>query len=258
MNPFEIVERQTDKIQYAPIERVIEMIYRDYKFITDIKVSDVLEWVGALYGLLAVPGMFRQKVTGVDLITPNIIITQYRGQLPVDFIKVLKGGIRDYDSKAVYRESRGTFTASRNDLNTAPTNPTTDKVYKIRGGYIFIEDETATLEMCYQAFPVDERGYPLVPAEQKVLEYAKEYISEKIAFNLLAAKKIDSFIYDKIDTKRMWRAGGAHTALIRPDPDVMESWTWARLRLTSIIGHHESSYAYFGNTEDLNLGTNTD
>ena len=36
---------------------------------------------------------------------------------------------------------------------------------------------------------------------------------------------------------------------------MMESWTWARLRLTSIIGHHESSYAYFGNTEDLNLGT---
>jgi len=258
MNPFEIVERQTDKVQYAPIERVIEMIYRDYKFITDIKVSDVLEWVGALYGLLAVPGMFRQKVTGADLLTPNIIVTQYRGELPIDFVKALKGGIRDHDSKEVYRESRGTFTASRHDLNSAPQNPTTDKVYKIRGGYIFVEDESVTLEMCYQAFPVDERGYPLVPAEQKVLEYAKEYISEKIAFNLLAAKKIDSFIYDKIDTKRMWRAGGAHTALIRPDPDVMESWTWARLRLTSIIGHHDSSYAFFGNMEDLNLGTNTD
>jgi len=120
MNPFEIVERQTDKIEYAPIERVIEMIYRDYKFITDVKVSDVLEWIGALYGFLAVPGMFRQKVTGADLLTPNITITQYRGELPIDFIKVLKGGIRDYDTKEVYRESRGTFTASRNDLDSDP------------------------------------------------------------------------------------------------------------------------------------------
>ena len=256
MNPFEIVERQTDKIEYAPIERVIEMIYRDYKFITDIKVSDVLEWVGALYGLLSVPGMFRQKVTGADLITPNITITQYRGELPIDFIKVLKGGVRDYDSKEVYRESRATFTASRYDLDTEPENPTTAKVYKIRGGYIFIEDETATLEICYNAFPIDERGYPLVPAEQKMLEYAEYFIAEKIAFNLLAEDKIKQSIYDIIDRKRVWRAGGAHTALIRPDPDMMESWTWARLRLTSIIGHHESSYAYFGNTEDLNLGTN--
>ena len=258
MNPFELIERQSDKIQYAPIERVIEMIYRDYKFITEIKVSDVLEWIGAIYGLINVPGMFRQKVTGADLITPNITITQYRGELPVDFIKVLKGGIRDYTSKEVYRESRGTFTASRYDLNTTPTNANSDKIYKIRGGYIFIEDSDATLEMCYQAFPIDERGYPLVPAEQKVLEYAEYFIAEKIAFNLLAANKISEFVYDKIDTKRMWRAGGASTALIRPDPDVMESWTWARLRLTSIIGHHESSYAYFGNTEDLTLGTNTD
>ncbi len=258
MNPFEIVERQTDKIQYAPLERVIEMIYRDYKFITDIKVSDVLEWIGALYGLLAVPGMFRQKVTGADLLTPNITVTQYRGQLPIDFMKVLKGGIRDYDTKEVYRESRGTFTASRYDLNSDPQYPTTNKVYKIRGGYIFIEEESATLEICYKAFPIDERGYPLVPAEQKMLEYAKEYISEKIAFNLLAEEKIKPAIYDIIDKKRVWRAGGAHTALIRPDPDMMESWTYARLRLTSIIGHHESSYAYFGNTEDLNLGTNTE
>jgi hypothetical protein len=258
MNPFELVERQNDKIQFASIERVIEMIYRDYKFITRIKVSDVLEWIGSIYGLINAPNMFRQKITGADILTPNITITQYRGVLPIDFIKVLKGGIRDYDSKEVYRESRATHTASRYDLNSDPAYQNTDKVYKIKGGYIFIEEEEKTLEMCYQAFPIDERGYPLVPAEQRVLEYAKEFISERIAFNLLAEKKIDPFIYDRINTSRMWRAGGAHTALIRPDPDIMESWTWARLKLTSIIGQHDSSYAYFGNVEDLTLGTNTD
>lgn len=258
MNPFEYKERQSDKFQYTSIDRVIEMIYRKYKFITNINVSDVLEWIGDIYGLLAVPSMFRHKVTGADLLTPNIDIEQYRGQLPIDYRKVLKGGIRDYSSKTVYRPNRGTFASALYDLNSGPKYKNTDKVYTIRGGYIFVEDETATLEMCYEAFPIDERGYPLIPDEQKVLEYAMEYIAEKIAFNLLAENKISQYVYEKIDTRRVWRAGGAHTALIRPDPDTMETWTWARLRLTSIIGHHDTSYSMFGTAEDLTLGTNDD
>jgi len=255
MKPFELIERQSDKFQYTSIERVIEMIYRDYKFITDVKVSDVLEWIGAIYGFLAVPGMFRKKITGVDLLTPNIVVTQYRGTLPIDFRKVLKAGIRDYDTKAVYRKSLGTFTQFQHGLDEDSYNSNVDKLYNISGGYIFVEDETATLEMAYEAFPIDERGYPLIPDEQKVLEYAKEYISEKISFNLFAAGKINRDVYEIVEKRRMWRAGGAHSSLIRPDIDTMESWTWARLRLMPRIFDHETSFAYFGSREDLNIGT---
>jgi len=255
MRPFELIEKQQDKFQYAPIEKIIEMIYRDYKFIQDIKVSDVLEWVGAIYGFFKVPGMFRQKITGMDVLTPNITITQYRGSLPIDFRKILKAGIRDYDTKEVYRKSLGTFTKFQHSLDEEPYNTNVDKLYNISGGYIFVEDETATLEMCYEAFPIDERGYPLIPDDQKVLEYAKEYISEKIAFNLLAAGKITRDIWDIIEKRRMFRAGSAHSSLIMPDVDTMESWTWARLRLMPRIMDHETSFAYFGSREDLNIGT---
>ena len=44
MRPFELIEKQQDKFQYNSIERVIEMIYRDYKFktiaYTDSPISD--------------------------------------------------------------------------------------------------------------------------------------------------------------------------------------------------------------------------
>lgn len=255
MRPFELIERQQDKFQYTSIDRVIEMIYRDYKFITSVNISDVLEWVGNIYSFLAVPGMFRKKITGVELLTPNITITQYRGTLPVDFRKVLKGGVRDYDSKEVYRNSLGTFTKFQHDLNADSYNANTNKLYNISGGYIFVEDEECTLEMAYEAFPIDERGFPLIPDEQKVLEYCKEYIAEKITFNLYAAGKVTRDIWDIVEKRRLWRAGGAHTKLIMPDTDTMESWTWARLRLMPRVMDHETSFAYFGSREDLNIGT---
>jgi hypothetical protein len=255
MKPFELITKQSDKFQYVPIEMVREMILRDYKFITDVKISDMLEWIGAIYGFLSVPGMFRHKITGTDLMTPNIEISQYRGALPVDFRKVLKAGVRDYNTKVVYRKSLGTFTQLQHEIDEDAYNQNTDKLYNISGGYIFVEDDITTLEMAYEAFPIDERGYPLVPEDQKVLEYAKEYISEKIAFNLYAEGKISRDIWDTVDKRRMFKAGAAHTSLIRPDVDTMESWTWARLRLMPRIMDHETSFAYFGSREDLNIGT---
>ena len=256
MNPYEYIEKQQDKFQYTPIERVIEMIYRDYKFIQRLNISDVIEWVGAIYATLNYPGMFRHKITGADALTPNIEVSQYRGSLPTDFKRVLKAGVRDADSKEVYRPSSGTFTEFQYIRNAAPTYQNTDKVYSIKGGYIFTEDEEVTLEMAYEAFPIDDRGYPLLPDNERVIQYAKDYIAEKVSFNLLAAGKISPNVYDIVEKRRMFRAGSAHTSLINPTPETMETWTWARLKLMPRIAQHDSSFAYWGNKEDMNLGTN--
>lgn len=256
MNPFEIVSKQEDKIQYTSIERVVEMVYRDYKFIQNINISDVVEWIGEIYGLINYPGMYRKKITGSDVYTPNITVANYRGELPVDFKKVLKAGVRDYDSKDVYRPSTSTFTEFGYAMSAGPEYINSDKVYTIKGGYIFIEDEEVTLEMAYEAFPIDSRGYPLVPDNTKVLQYAEEYISDKIAFNLLAANKISQYVYEEISKRRLFKAGSSHTALLNRTPDEMETWTWSRLKLMPRMMQHESSFAYLGNREDMGLGTN--
>jgi hypothetical protein len=254
MKPFDSVSRVSN-MSFVPIEMVTERVYMDYKFITDIRVSDVMEWIGVIYGSFSVPHMFRMKMTGNDLISPNIIVSNHRGSLPPDYRKSLPAGIRDYDTKEVYRESLGTFTRFKASISETPESVNTDKVYNISGGYIFTEDEDAILEMSYEAFPIDDRGYPLVPNDEKVIEYAKEFIAEKITFNLFAAGKISEKIWDVIDKRRMFKAGAAHTSLIRPNPDTMESWTWARLRLMPRIQDFQESFAYFGTKEDLRLGT---
>lgn len=258
MNPYEYVHKKHDQIQYTTIERVMEMILRDYKFIPSLNISDVIEWIGAMYGLINYPGMFRHKITGGSALTPNVVVRQYRGELPVDFKKILKAGVRDYNSKEVYRPSSGTFTEFQYSLNTPPKYTNINKVYSISGGYIFTEDENVTLELAYEAFPLDDRGYPLVPDDERVLQYMKEYIAERESFNLLAARKIDQYIYDMIDKRRMFRAGSAHAALVNPSQDMMETWTWSRLKLMPRMMGHDTSFTYRANKEDMQLGTNLD
>jgi len=253
MNPFYSVPNTN--MDFVTIDRVVEAVYRDYKFITKINASDVLEWAGEIYGVFAVPGMFFHKVTGSSADTPDISITNYRGELPADFRRELKGGVRDADSKRVYRKSTNTFTPFHYARSESPRYTNSDKVYKIKGGYIFVEDETATLELAYEAYPIDERGFPLIPDKEKVIRYVKEYIAEKIAFNLMAEGRINEKVYDRIEQRKLFAAGAAGTELIRPDAEKMESWTWARLRLLPKINQHEFSFSFSGNQEDLRLGT---
>lgn len=232
MNPFSYTENKHDKIQYTTVERIIEMIGRDYKFLPKINVSDILEWVGAIYGTVDVPEMFRSKITGQDELTPNVKIVGKRGELPIDFRKVQKAGVRDFDSKIVYKGSTGTFTSDTNE-----------KIYSIRGGYIFIDNDKATLEIAYEAFPIDERGFPLIPDNERVLQYAKNYIATMVAFNLVAEGKLDRYIFETIEKRSYFGAGSAQTALITPTPDQMESWTWSRVRLLPNITAFETSFA---------------
>lgn len=254
MNPFEYIVKQQDKIQYVSMEMVIERIHRDYKFIPRLKVSDVMEWMGSIYGAINYPGLYRRKITGDDPNNPHIAIVSYRGTLPVGFRRILKGGVRDASTKEVYRPSTNTFTEFQYSLGESPYYSNTDKVYNIAGGYIFVEDETATLELAYEAFPIDERGYPLVPDNEQVIEYAKNFIAEKITFNLFAEGKISEKVWDEIDKRRMFGAGSAQTSVINPTPDTMETWTWSRLKLMPRDGF-DSSFTYQGNKEDLRLGT---
>lgn len=253
MNPFD--SQPSTNMDYVSIDRVIEMIYRDYKFIGKISLSDVLEWAGSIYNTFSVPGMFFHKITGDSADNPNIEVTNYRGELPVDFRRVLAGGVRDYDSKQVYSLSTNTFTKFHHTRSKGARYQRSDKVCKIKSGYIFTEDKTATLELAYEAYPIDSRGFPLLPDKEKTLNYIKDYIAEKIAFNLLAAKKIDPYVYEKIEQRKLWGAGATHTELIRPDVERMESWTWARVRLLPRVNQHEMSFAFAGQQEDLRLGT---
>ena len=256
MNPFQHIVTASDKLTYTTVERLVEMIFREYKFITKINYSDVIEWVGNMYGIINYPGMYRIKITGTDPWTPNIAISQYRGELPSDYVKVLKAGVRNYDTKEIYRESTGTYTTFLHDRNEGPEYTLSSKVYSIKGGYIFLEEESATIELAYTAFPIDERGYPLIPDNEQFLQYAVNFIAEKITFNLFAAGKISGEVYDIVNRKRLWSVGAAHTSLINPSPEKMEAWTRSRLKLMPRVNSHEMGFAINGEREDLALGTN--
>jgi len=250
--------------KFISLDRVIEKVYQKAGYDYELDWGDALEWTGEAIGLIGAPQMYVTKVTGDHPLTPNVAITQYRGELPVDLVDILPGGVRDFDTSVVYRYATDSFVTAPasvyvddNDNTGARTIHTqnTDKVYSLNGGNIFTNEEEVTLELAYKAFMIDDRGFPMIPENERVMQAIMHRIMMGVDYRLWRKNKISKEVYDKTEQEWLWYVGSAASAMRIPHPDKTESWTKALNRLNPVINQHMSSYKFAGNQEDLNIGS---
>jgi len=240
--------------KYVSLDLIMDKIHRDNGFVDKVEFYDVAEWAGEAIKLIGTPAALEKKVTGNSLLTPNITVTGWRGELPVDYFKVMPGGVRGYDSKVVYRGSTDTFAKAPAITGEGSSFAQGDRTYTINDNYIFTSVEEDTIEMAYYAFPVDSCGMPRVPDNVKFVSAISAFIAERIGFSQWSVGKLPDKVYNKLEQERAWYIGAANSAGNMRSPDQMESWTKGWARLNPVINSHMSSFKYFGSQEDLNIG----
>ncbi len=241
-------------VKYVSLDLIMDKVHRDNGFIDKVEFMDVAEWTGEAIKLIGAPEALEKKVTGNSLITPNIAVTGWRGELPVDFMSVMPGGVRDYDTKVVYRGSTDTFAKAPAITGEDAVNTQTDRTYTMSDNWIFPSVKEVTLEMAYYAFPIDDCGMPKVPDNVKFVNAISSYIAERIGFSQWSISKLPDKVYHKLEQERLWYMGAANSIANMRSADQMESWTKGWARLNPVINSHMTSFKYFGNQERLNIG----
>jgi len=250
---------------FVSLDRILEKVYQDEGYDHEVDWGDALEWTGEALGLIGAPAVYIDKITGTHPMTPNVVVDQHKGELPIDFVNLLPGGCRNVSTTEVYRYATDTF-------NAAPGTPTynsttglkentraihtvnNDKTYSLKGGYIFVNDESVTLELAYKAFMIDDRGFPMIPENDRVIKCIQSCITYHTDHRLWRKNKISKEVYDHSEREYLWYIGSAGNALRKPHPDKTESWTKQWVRLNPVLNSHLSSYKFVGNQEDLNIG----
>ena len=110
-------------------------------------------------------------------------------------------------------------------------NETLDYTYVIKPGYIKMNASTGYIMMAYQAIPVDDDGYPLVPDDASFLEAIYWYISMKLMYPQWKQGSVRDAVY--YDARRSWNyyCKQAYGNALAPNKDQLESIknTWNRL-----------------------------
>lgn len=237
--------------KYVDVSYIIERVYRDNGFDLEIKYDEVVEWVWDVISLIGAPQAYIKKITNGETGMPDpIVISDYRGELPVDLHHIVFA--RDFDTKMPMICTSSPFIQ---DTEQSYVNES-QYSYNINNNYIFTSFESGEVEMCYMAFPTSNLGMPMIPDDIKFILAVQSYIAERIGFRLWMQEKLTRDRYEKLEQERLWYIGAAGTKAVMPSINEMEAIKNRFLRLKINPNFHDASFTYSSTKERLILHNN--
>ena len=218
--------------KFTHIEEILERVRREFGF-EDVFSDDVREWIWDVIGLIGSPTMLIDKIEEIE-------VRNHRGELPPDVFSLTDHMVRDKQSKQVLKKSANiyfeddairaqnprVFTDGESyevDENgeiiegtkyisiIAPETEEAGYFYNIKENYIFTNKSETVVEISYTAFPMDDRLYPLVPDDPKVIRAVVWFIGERLAFKHMLRDKLSERKYDRIKQDYLFNVAAART-----------------------------------------------
>ena len=228
--------------KYISIKVVLDNIL-DHPMLRDVSFERAVNHTINFMRILGCPRMFEERVSLVN-------ISNWRGALPCDFndiIQVRTHSSCDRKNYGVFRHTTDSFHMSDNKQNSY------DLTYKIQGNVIFTSIKEGTIEIAYNAFAVDDEGYPLIPDNSSFISALELYIKKKHFGILFDIGKITPQVYNQVCQDYAWAVGQAQSDLVRPTIDQMEAITNSLNTLIPRVSEHNRGFVNNGSREKIRL-----
>lgn len=181
-----------------------------HPLLQDIPFETVVDYTVDFIRIVGTPPSFLDKTAIIDIV-------DYRGILPCDYYEMTQVRLND-GSKRTFRYTTDSFHMSDNKPELS------DLTYKIQGNCIFIAPlEQGQIEIAYQAMPMDEEGYPLIPDNNSYSRALEAYIKREWFTILFDQGKLNGQVLARVDQEYSFYVGQAQSEIIMPTIDQMEA-----------------------------------
>lgn len=219
---------------YISIKEVMDNLL-SHPLLQDLSFERVVNYAIQFERIVGMPPIFIEKVDTIDII-------KWRGYLPCDLFEINQ--VRDCYSKTPYRYATGNF-----HMNQDRKYP--ELTYKIQGGIIYTSVEDTKLEISYQALPLDEEGFPMIPDKSSFIRALELFIKKQWFTVLFDLGKISQAVLQNTQQEYAWAVGQCQSDLIRPTVDQMESLSHMWNTLIQRNNEHNNSFDHLGTKEHL-------
>lgn len=181
-----------------------------HPLLQDIPFETVVDYTVDFIRIVGTPPSFLDKTAIIDIV-------DYRGILPCDYYEMTQVRLND-GSKRTFRYTTDSFHMSDNKPELS------DLTYKIQGNCIFTAPlEQGQIEIAYQAMPMDEEGYPLIPDNSSYSRALETYIKREWFTILFDQGKLNGQVLARADQEYSFYVGQAQSEIIMPTIDQMEA-----------------------------------
>ena len=228
--------------KYISIRQILDDIL-DHPLLREISFERAINYAVDFIRIVGCPRIFKEETATVD-------IEDYRGVLPCNLNEIIQ--VRTYSDcnnkeYRVFRHSTDNFHMSENKQDSF------DLTYKVQGGVIYTSMKEGTIEIAYNAFEVDEEGYPLIPDNSSFINALEFYIKKKQFTILFDLGQINQAVYRQACQDYAWSVGQAQSDLIRPTIDQMQAITNSLNTLVWRTTEHNNGFVNTGSAEKIKL-----
>jgi hypothetical protein len=211
---------------------------------------------GPFYPMTYAAGSFDANVPNIAIPEENDTTEVVADRPVIDLAMSLYG-----DTYAAALTRINTYPAIREQLtallyNSSSPLSTRDNVslsdpytYVVTGNYIKTNIRTGYLMISYQAVPVDDEGYPMIPDDESFEEAIYWYINMKLTYPEWKLGRVRDAVY--YDAKSSWNFYRKQTyaSAMMPNTDQLESIKNAWLRLVPEIDEHNTFFSNLNNRQ---------
>ena len=226
---------------YINIREVLSRVLR-HPLLQDVTLEQVIQYTVDFIRIVGCPRIFHER-------TQILHIKDYRAALPCDYesmIQVRTHGESNHKHE-VFRYTTDSFHMSEDKHSSY------DLTYKIQGGVIFTSMRDGDIEIAYNAFPIDEDGYPAIIDNSSFTRALEFYIKKQCFTVLFDQGKITPAVYNQVLQDYAWAVGQAQSDLVRPTIDQMQAITNSLNTLVLRVNEHSSGFVNNGSMEKLRL-----
>ena len=223
--------------RYISIKEVLDNLL-DNPLLQDLTLERVVNYTIDFIRKVGMPKVYIEKIA-------NLEVKEYRALLPCDFHKMIQVRTFNEGCSQTFRSSTDNFHFSNNKKDSH------DLTYKLQGQVIYTSMKNGTIEIAYQAIPVDCDGYPMIADNSSFREALELYITKKRYKVLFDIGKIRGDVYSSTCQDYAFAVGQAQTSLIMPTIDEMESITNSWNTLIPRVTEHRMGFINNGSKETL-------
>jgi hypothetical protein len=219
----------------------------------ELTYDQAAEWSIDAIKLIGAPLSLSKEVT------VPIKLTNHKAALPTNLLTIR--GIRYiWDKDLFYNDEMMSDAMTyaqdvyhyQEDCDTDLTHIGADEfTYTVQNGVITVSPREGWVQVAYDALPIDEDGYPLIPDNEKVKQALEYYILWKYLEALWTMGKITDKVFNYYEQKKMWYMGAANSSMQLSGMDHLEALGNVINRLIINTNAHKNFFKQAGKKERL-------
>lgn len=222
------------KINWTSIKVVADKILRDPLFI-GLTYESIIDYFIDFIHIVGSPQLFDEKIaTSIDsdtgLLVNHIPITNYRAELPIDFVEEIQLEIDEHAARTA-TDTHAKYYNEIKDINYYRQflDNVMEFTYKISGNYIYLSKETGDLILIYKCVKTQDNvdsedyGYPMIPDDPVFILALQKYIELEYTKILFRSNKTTVNVLQIAQQDYAWAVGRYDTHSKRLTLGEMES-----------------------------------